>query len=139
MGVWESGHILFAVFGRPFGCKIPPHYRANIIDAKKITLTDGRKRASRAPVHVRALYPFAVRPCARSRLSVRRCRSRSPTPPTHPTKTHTKHPPTMGENGHPRPLSGGGQNRRFLQSFPLIGGKRRKRKNTQKPPTSSRD
>ncbi len=106
-----SGHILFAVFRLPFGCKIPPHHTPNIINAKKITLTDGRKRASRAPVHVRALYPFAVRPCARSRLSVRRCRSRSPTTPTpppqnNPPKTpphaHTPTPEKQAEKTHPK-------------------------------------
>ena len=45
VGVRVSGHILFAVFRLPFGCKIPPHHRRNIINDKKIRF-DGRTKTA---------------------------------------------------------------------------------------------
>lgn len=73
--------LVFGVFCR---VKYPRQY-ADIINAKKITLTDGRNPRQPRP-------PSTFAPFARSPLPVRRCRSRSPTlPKTHPKKSKPKH------------------------------------------------
>ena len=123
VGVWKSGHILFAVFRLPFGCKIPPHHRRNIINAKKITLTDGRKQPTRTRTPTRTPMaskrtPASREPCAVFRLSVSRARvSASDHPHTHPTHTHhptQKQPPKRQAKPPPKtaekPTQNGGKN-----------------------------
>lgn len=108
VGVRVSGHILFAVFRLPFGCKIPPHHTANIINAKKIRLTDGRKRASRAPVRACAvcrvcrapLRPFAF---TRSPLPFTFAHYTTPKqPPKNTPKTSRKTHPKRGRKPRPK-------------------------------------
>lgn len=124
VGVWKSGHILFAVFRLPFGCKIPPHHRRNIINVKKITLTDGRKQPTRtrtASATASTRTPASREPCAVFRLSVSRARvsaseytththhpTHTPPKPTQkqPPKRQAKPPPKTAE----KPTQNGGKN-----------------------------
>lgn len=71
------------------------------------------------------LAPFAVavRPCARSPLPVRRCRSRSPTTPTPPPQNNPPktpphaHPPTPEKQAE-KPTQNGGENRQKKHTPP---------------------
>ena len=120
MGVRVSGHILFAVFRLPFGCKIPPHHTANIINAKKIRFDGRTPPPTRTPTASKRT-PASREPCAVFRLSVSRERvsasEYSPPPPPPPQKTPPKHTPhqtttktttdnpptTTAENGNGHP------------------------------------
>lgn len=92
VGVRVSGHILFAVFRLPFGCKIPPHHRRNIINAKKITF-DGRTQPPTRTPTASKRTPASREPCAVFRLSASRERvSASGYPHTPPKPTPNTRP-----------------------------------------------
>lgn len=118
--MWESGHILFAVFRLPFGCKIPPHHTPNIINAKKITF-DGRTKTGKpcarsrlrrlrlpcalAPVR---LYPFAVAVHVRPLHPHHHPKTTPKEYPQTPTQKQAENPPKTGakiapKGGNPPP------------------------------------
>lgn len=123
-----SGHILFAVFRLPFGCKIPPH-TVNIINAKKIRF-DGRTKTGKpcARSRLRRLrLPCALAPVRLFAVAVA-VRVRPLHPPTPPPQNNPQK--TTHTHTHPHPKS-------KPKNPPKTGAKNRPKTgdtNTQNPP-----